>query len=357
MVTPESMHHPDGSAAPAAANAGQEEAPRINSSLETQGLSLKTVQAFLALARERSFTKAAQELHLTQSGLSRIIGSLENAVGEHLFSRAAQSVRLTSAGEAFTPFAKRLAACYAQALNLAGQPMQRSASLACSSMLVSDLLPHLPQTDSGQARQDLCVHTMGSHKVLDAVRSGAADLGVCVIGVVPDDLCVEVLYRAPIGLLARRDVPLPHRVDNPTDLGSLTFARLSDEMVLPGHLRRMGVDLPSYFNANVVCDSMTSLMSAIRSRACVSLVSEVAALHALANDLVFKPLPRTLPRMHLCIAYRRTTEPSPTQQRQPIHRPGDAADAKKDLVLYVRKAVLQLTDVLLRRGSLPSIHS
>ena len=353
---PENVNRPDRPDLQAASTAGQDEVPSSNNSLETQGLSLKVVQAFLALASERSFTKAARELHLTQSGLSRIIGGLENEVGEHLFSRATQSVLLTPAGEALIPHALRLAQCYQQALNFAGQPIRTSALLACSSMLVSDLLRHLPQAGSGQARQNPRVHTMGSHKVLDAVRSGAADLGVCVIGVVPDDLCIEVLYRAPIGLLARPGVPLPHRVDNPTDLGSLTYARLSDEMVLPGHLRRMGVELPTYFNASVVCDSMTGLMSAIRSSACVSLVSEVAAHHTLANDLVFKPIPNSLPKMHLCIAYRRTGELPSVQPHHP-HRSAEVIDAQTDLVLTARGAVLKLADELKRRASSSSSPS
>jgi DNA-binding MarR family transcriptional regulator len=84
---------------------------KSNVALETHGLSLKSLQAFLTLACEHSFTKAAKELNLTQSGLSRIIGSLENEVGEQLFYRSSQLVRLTVAGEGLVPHAKHLVHC------------------------------------------------------------------------------------------------------------------------------------------------------------------------------------------------------------------------------------------------------
>ena len=326
---------------------------KSNVALETHGLSLKSLQAFLTLASEHSFTKAAKELNLTQSGLSRIIGSLENEVGEQLFYRSSQLVRLTVAGEGLVPHAKHLVHCYVQALSLAGAPSHNSASMACASMLVADLLPHLPQAETGEAGQDFRVHAMGSHMVLDAVRSGTADLGVCIIGELPDDLCVEVLYQAPLGLLARHDVGLPPTVNNLKELTPFVFARLSDEMVLPKHLRQMGVDLPSYFSANVVSDSMTALMSSIRSKSCVSLVSQVAARHTLASDLTFIPLPNSLPSMHLCIVCRRSTDMCITLQQQTAHLSGDVADAQKVLVTSARKAMLQIVGEL-RNNLTPS---
>jgi DNA-binding transcriptional LysR family regulator len=55
--------------------------------------------AFLAVARERSFTRAAAKLGMTQSALSQIIRSLEERIGIRLLNRTTRSVTPTEAGE------------------------------------------------------------------------------------------------------------------------------------------------------------------------------------------------------------------------------------------------------------------
>src|SRR3954464_1376045 len=55
--------------------------------------------AFLAVARERSFTRAASKLGMTQSALSQIIRNLEERIGVRLLNRTTRSVTPTQAGE------------------------------------------------------------------------------------------------------------------------------------------------------------------------------------------------------------------------------------------------------------------
>jgi LysR family glycine cleavage system transcriptional activator len=63
---------------------------------------LQSLLAFDATARLGSFTKAAQELALTQSAISHQIQHLEQWVGQALFSRLGRGVKLTAAGELFS---------------------------------------------------------------------------------------------------------------------------------------------------------------------------------------------------------------------------------------------------------------
>lgn len=62
---------------------------------------LTALRAFESAARHRSFTKAAQELFLTQSAISRHVRSLENLFGVPLFYRDHRAVSLTPDGEAY----------------------------------------------------------------------------------------------------------------------------------------------------------------------------------------------------------------------------------------------------------------
>ena len=62
---------------------------------------LRQVRAFLSVANELHFGRAAGALFTTQPALSRTIRNLEEAVGAALFERTTRRVRLTAAGEAF----------------------------------------------------------------------------------------------------------------------------------------------------------------------------------------------------------------------------------------------------------------
>ena len=63
-------------------------------------LSVGPIRAFEAVARHLSFSAAAEELHLTQSAISRQIKGLEEELGAPLFSRGTRSVELTGDGHA-----------------------------------------------------------------------------------------------------------------------------------------------------------------------------------------------------------------------------------------------------------------
>ena len=66
------------------------------------------VEAFIQIAELGSFNKAAEKLHVTQTGLTRRIQRLESHVGLKLLDRTTRTVALTSIGREFLPEAKRM---------------------------------------------------------------------------------------------------------------------------------------------------------------------------------------------------------------------------------------------------------
>lgn len=62
-------------------------------------LSLHALEQFVALARTKNFTRAAEDLHLSQPALSRAIQKLEDQLGQPLFERKPREVLLTDLGE------------------------------------------------------------------------------------------------------------------------------------------------------------------------------------------------------------------------------------------------------------------
>jgi DNA-binding transcriptional LysR family regulator len=69
-------------------------------------MELRQLEQFVAVAELSSFTRAAQRLHVVQSGVSAAIAGLERELGARLFERGARAVRLTPAGAALLPAAR-----------------------------------------------------------------------------------------------------------------------------------------------------------------------------------------------------------------------------------------------------------
>ncbi len=71
-------------------------------------ISFRQLQAFVLIAEQRSFSRAAEQIHLSQPALSYSLRKLEEALGLSLFARNTRSVELTEAGTRFLEQARRL---------------------------------------------------------------------------------------------------------------------------------------------------------------------------------------------------------------------------------------------------------
>ena len=71
-------------------------------------MELAELQVFLAVASERSFSRAAAKLHRTQPAVSQAVRRLEDELGEHLFDRSSKEGKLTDAGRVVQEYALRL---------------------------------------------------------------------------------------------------------------------------------------------------------------------------------------------------------------------------------------------------------
>jgi LysR family cyn operon transcriptional activator len=70
-------------------------------------MELRHIRYFLAAAQAQSFTRASNDLHITQPTLSHQIKQLEDELGVLLFDRVGRAVQLTTAGELFRTYAAR----------------------------------------------------------------------------------------------------------------------------------------------------------------------------------------------------------------------------------------------------------
>lgn len=71
-------------------------------------MTLRQLESFLAVAREGSFSVAAQRLHLSQPTLTEHVQELEREIGKRLFTRRYRQVVLTEAGRVLEPYVSRI---------------------------------------------------------------------------------------------------------------------------------------------------------------------------------------------------------------------------------------------------------
>jgi DNA-binding transcriptional LysR family regulator len=102
------------------------------------------LRSFLAVARARSFTRAAGTLGLQQSTVSQHIRKLEQATGRPLFLRDTHTVLLTADGEAMLGFARALAEIHEQATGyFAGSQLRGRLRFGVSQDLALTQLPRI----------------------------------------------------------------------------------------------------------------------------------------------------------------------------------------------------------------------
>ncbi len=132
----------------------------------------------LAVADERSFTRAADRLHLAQPSLSRQVRLLEHELGVVLFNRGPGqgSVTLTPDGQALLPFMQRVLADVeatgAEARALSGMARGRLAVGATPSLVTSVLAPALVEFHGHHPGIVLSVVEAGSHQLVPQVAAG-----------------------------------------------------------------------------------------------------------------------------------------------------------------------------------------
>jgi LysR family carnitine catabolism transcriptional activator len=109
-------------------------------------LNLRQLEAFVLLARLGGFSRAADQLHLTQAGLSILIRRLEERLNARLVERTTRSVALTPAGHQVLPIAERMLAD-AQSILACGRGMTPDQagriSLGLAPQLAGTVLPEV----------------------------------------------------------------------------------------------------------------------------------------------------------------------------------------------------------------------
>jgi len=174
-------------------------------------LDLVQMETFLAVAEERSFSRAAARLHRTQPAVSQAIAKLESELGEVLFERSSRDGTLTDAGEVLREFAAKLLNLRSDAEGALSElrALHRGRlNLAANEYTCLYLLPLLDEFRRQNPRIKLAVQRTLASRISDEVLMHSVEFGV--LSFRPDDTQVKsmVVYRDELAFVVNPRHPL-----------------------------------------------------------------------------------------------------------------------------------------------------
>jgi len=173
------------------------------------------IQAFVLIAELGGFNKAARELHITQTALTRRIQKLEAYLGLTLLERTTRRVGLSAVGREFLPQARALVGGMTTAVARLKDMAERASghfALACIPSMTSHVLPRVMR-EYARRHPDNGIRLIdgSSTEVRRAVLDGQAELGIAIQGEKHPELSETPLFTDPLVFICRTPHPLATR--------------------------------------------------------------------------------------------------------------------------------------------------
>ncbi|WP_045318229.1 LysR family transcriptional regulator [Lentzea aerocolonigenes] len=176
------------------------------------GLEIRHLRYFLAVARAGKIMTAAQELNIAQPSLSQLIGRLERRLDLVLFDRTARGVELTAAGEVFRRGVERMLSDLDEVLAEAGSAARVARIGVCSGVapaLLGDIENAIVLKSETPVRVEFRAET--SSRQLELLRTGELDFAIVRMPLDDGDFEVAVVDDQVLGVVLHTEHPLAGR--------------------------------------------------------------------------------------------------------------------------------------------------
>lgn len=211
---------------------------------------------FIEIARQRSFTRAAERLHMAQPALSQQMKNLESELGTALFIRGRKEIQLTAAGKAFLPRAEALLTQAEAAKAVVSDVAQlRGGKLVIAAIpsVSACLLPEVIRSFGKQhGKVELQLIEDSSERVAASVESGLADVGFLQLPASKAAFEAQTIITEPFVMLVAKSHAL-------AKLKEVTLKQLSTESFIFYKGRARDTALESCrkagFEPRIACES------------------------------------------------------------------------------------------------------
>jgi DNA-binding transcriptional LysR family regulator len=260
------------------------------------GIELRELRYFIAVAEELNFTRAAARLGLAQPPLSAAIGKLERKLGVRLLERTSRRVTLTPAGAVLLEQGRIAVEGVGAAIERARRTGTQADRLtvAVKPGTGTDLLKKIMQAYARDPRMPQ-VHLLFGHPggPAAAVRGGTADVAILRTPFDQRGLDTELLLTEPRVAVLPAGHPLAARPElRRADLAGEPMPRWAGQPDPAAHAYWTGTDIPSPAEAppGPEINDLSQLLDAVTLGNAVAYVPVSAADQHRSADLVFVPV-------------------------------------------------------------------
>ena len=261
-------------------------------------VSTRHLKAFLALAAEKNFTRAAALSHLSQPAFSVLIQSLEESVGVRLFDRGTRRVELTVEGRLFETSAARLLAEFDNAIgemrDLVALRKGRLAIAALPSICAYRLPEVIAAFHSQHPGIDITLHDVTSDNCLDLLRRDRCDFALTAI-VSAADLDIEPVLADRFFLACPAQHPLARaRSRTLTVADLLQWEFVQQDRYSSVRQQIDAVTYPHQLNTVMEVAGMATAAGLVAAGVGLAIIPEVARFNFDRPGIVCVPLPPKL---------------------------------------------------------------
>jgi DNA-binding transcriptional LysR family regulator len=190
-------------------------------------MELHTLQVFLTVATERSFSRAAEKMFRTQPAISLALQRLELELGEKLIDRTGKDLILTDAGRTVLEFARRFQSLKLELDNSLAELRDNSAgrlAIGANESTTLYLLQHIQRYRELYPKIKVQVRRSLSSKIPDELIDGNLELGVISFDPADERIKSKVIYTDALAFVVSPRHRLAHKKTvSIADLGSEIF--------------------------------------------------------------------------------------------------------------------------------------
>ena len=273
-------------------------------------MELNQLETFLAVAEERSFSRAAARLHRTQPAISQVIRKLESSVGERLFDRAARDGSLTAAGVLLRDYALRLMALRREATSALGElkSLERGRlQLAGNEYTCMYLLPAIDRFRKEFPQVSVAVHRMLASRIPEELNLRSFELGMISFRPDPAQFRSIAVYADSLAFIVSPLHPLAGKPRvSITELGVELFVAHNVTSPLRQRVIETFQRYRTPLNMAIELPTIEAIKRFVAMGNGVALVPHLTVAHELENgDLVRVPVDELEMRRVLRLVYRR----------------------------------------------------
>jgi DNA-binding transcriptional LysR family regulator len=175
-------------------------------------MDFEQLKTFIEVQRQKSFSKAAEKLRITQPAVSAQIRSLEREIGETLFDRKGGKVTFTAAGRVFEPFAEHALDCQRHMMMMVAEQLRSPRGEVGISAQESTSLYVLPDVFAEfkkyYPRVALKIVRAERARTIEALLNREVDFGIISLPVKDLRFTVETIHRDELVLATPKGHPL-----------------------------------------------------------------------------------------------------------------------------------------------------